>query len=237
MKIVQNVLGFLTIVIIFLMLMTVQKSEGAVIVEDITASGFNTLTTTHQAAWSVVFRGGGNSGFGSEEIQVARNTATPQLGGGGNTYIGNLSSGWSLPITNIWVQIDALSYLSAGAGSTTVDNTPDYIPIIAPFNQILVLVADMDIFGSTSEIQSNLINGQSFSNLLADGNGTYDYRVVSITGVGQQFGYTGVWAPGLSPGSDAQYVQFVGIYNTTIPEPSAMSFFLLAPALLCLRKR
>jgi hypothetical protein len=229
MKILKGLFCLVTVVL----LAWGEQVCAAVTVTNITKSEYDTLTSTYEAAFSVVFRGGGSSGFGSEEIQVARNTSNPQLGGGTNTVIGNLT--WGQPATNVWIQLDALSNISAGAGSTTV--TPISWAIVRPFNQLLVLVADSEIFGSTSELQNSVINSQTFPNLLADGNGLYDYRVISVTGLGGAFDYSGAWAPGPYPSTGTQFVKFVGINNTTIPEPTTCFLTFFSAVLLLVRRR
>ena len=111
--------GFLGVVASLAMLAFVTSTLSAeVVVTDITFSEWNTLISENDAAWSVLYRGGSTSTTGNvEEIRLARNTATPQAGGGTDTLIGNLT--WSRP-TELEVLLDGAGNISARAGSTTV---------------------------------------------------------------------------------------------------------------------
>ncbi|MEN9921593.1 MAG: hypothetical protein RLZZ517_571 [Candidatus Parcubacteria bacterium] len=213
---------------------------AAVTVTNISKSDFDTLLSQYQASFSVKFLGGGDSGFGSEEIEVAQSTAFPQLGGSSTTIIGNLPSNsgvrWSQPITDIHVTLDNLSYVSARAASTLVAPT---WAVVRPTNQFLILTADMDIFGSSSTVASATFNGSNVRNLFADGNGSYAYDAVSVTGfdMGGPIDYNATWAPGPFPGGNFQYVWIVGLNNTSIPEPSTCFLTIFSAVLLFVRRR
>lgn len=214
---------------------------SAVTVSDITKTQFDSLLSTYDASFSVVFRGGGDGGFGSEEIQIARNTSTPQLGGGSNTVIGDIPSNngvrWSQPLTDLEVIINASSNISARAASTTV-TTLDWA-ITRPTTQVLILVADKSFFGQ-SQLTSNVLQGTNFRNLFADNFGPpYQYDAVAISGLtGNEFTYKTNWTPGPYPGFDDQYVLIVGLNNTAIiPEPSTIILLTSISALFVLNRR
>lgn len=202
--------------------------RGAVTVQTITASEFNTLTSTNTAAWSVVYRGGGGV---TEEIRLARNTANPQIGGGAGTLVGHLT--WS-DANDLEVLISPAGNISARANSLTVGT----LPVVRPFNQILILLYDESVLHSTSLDGIN-INGSSIRNMFAEGFGFPGQSdVVSITQFGSQapFSLNSVWSPGMFPGDDDQYIRIIGIQNTSvIPEPSIS--LLIGFASLCMLRR
>ncbi len=213
---------------------------GAVTVADITKAQFDSYITTYDVSFSVVFRGGGDSGFGSEEIQVAQSTAFPDTGGSSTTTIGNLPSDsgvrWGQPVSDIQVDLSNLGYISARALSTVI--TPTW-GVVRSTSQILILTADRGFFGG-SQLSSNTIAGTSVRNLFADSFGSYQYDAVSVSGFdANTFTYNANWAPGTSPGASEQYVMIVGINNPsmTIPEVSTSLLFFSTTLLMFLRKR
>lgn len=231
MRTVQNILGFLLIVIIFLMIM-IFPARAAVTITDITSGEFNTLTSTYSAAWSVVYRGG-QGGVYPEEIRLARNIATPQAGGGANTLVGNLV--WSASNNVLEILVDGAANISARANASTVGT----LALTQSFNQILVLLYDESLFSGTS-MTGLTVNTFATQDLSADGvpsPGISD--AISITNFGSQspFELDAIWNTGSVPADDDQYVWIVGIQNTTIPEPSTVFLAGLSSLFMFRRKR
>ena len=230
MKTIQGILGSILIIIIFLTIM-IMPARSAV-VTTITEGEFNILTTTYDAAWSAVYRGGGTSGFGSEEIQLRRNSPNPQLGGVGDTLIGNLT--WSSSGNDLEILIDGAANLTVRANSTTVGP----IQVIRPFNQILVMLYDEHVLDAPS-LTSIDVNGNSVRDLFADGFGYPGVAdIVSVTEFGSQapFVLNAVWNPGDNPGFSYQFFKVVALQNAAIPEPSS-SVLLGGCFLLMLRRK
>lgn len=221
---------FLTIVAVAIPIIVAQKSVAAIVVQDITDTEFNTLIATHEAAWSVVYRGGGTSGAGSEEIRVTRYRDE-----GNQTLIDDIT--WS-STNDLEVLLDSSGNISARANSVTV-TAPEF-GVTRPYNQVLILIHDRAPFGSVNEFQDIEINGYILNNMFADGNGfPGDSDAVAINGFGSQapFSLNGVWNPGISPAVDDQYVSIFAINNTTIPEPSTALLIGFAHLLLLRRRR
>jgi hypothetical protein len=225
---------FNALVVVLLTFVGLRDVRAAVTVQNITAAEFNTLTTSYTAAWSVVFTGGGMSGYASEEIRLARNTATPVIGGGSGTLIGNLT--WSASNNDLEISIDSSGNLSARANSVSVGA----LPVIRPFNQILIFLHDESIFDSTS-LTGTDINTFTVRNMAVDGFGSPGLNdVVSISGFGGQSPFTlnSVWNPGIAPVTDQQYVRVVAIQNIgLIPEPSSILLIGVTSLIILRRKR
>jgi hypothetical protein len=231
-NIVKNTLSLVAIVLTFLVVM-ILPARGAVTVQTITASEFDTLTSTYQSAWSVVYRGGSGGTF-PEEIRLARNTATPQVGTNNqNNRIGNLT--WSATNNDLEILIDESGNISARANSTTVGE----LQIMRPFNQILIFLHEENPL-EVATLTGIAVNASSVRNMFADGLGAPGQSdVISITNFGSQapFSLDSVWSPGPFPASDDQYVRIVAIQNATIPEPSTIFLFGIASLLVLRRKR
>ena len=217
---IKNAFIAFSILIVFLMIM-VMPARSAIVITDITVAEFNTLISTHDAAWSVVYRGGSTGTTGNvEEIRLSRNISIPEAGGGPNTLIGNLV--WSRP-TEILFDIDEAGNLSARAGSTTVSG-PGFT-VTSPFNQILIFVYD-ESTGGASDLQDIQLNGFDVRNMFADGTPGMGAQadIVSIYNFGSQapFSFIANWDPGTNPNSNDQFVWMVGLQNPVIPEPSTL---------------
>lgn len=215
-------------VIRFMLMLTFLVPIHGAVTQTITVSEFNALTSIPAAAWSVVYRGGA---LNSEEIRLARNTASPQIGGGVDTLIGNLT--WS-NTNDLQVLVDPSGNISARANSTTVGT----LPIVRPFNQILIFLYEENPLEVTTLTGIN-VNGSSVRNMFADGFGFPGQSdVISITQFGSQAPFTlnAVWNPGMAPGTDDQYVRIIGIQNPSIiPEPSIS--LMIGFASLCMLRR
>lgn len=234
MKTIEKFLLLIALAVAFLAIMVFPKAESAVTTTDISATQFNTLTSTYNAAFSVVYRGGSTLvGTGNEEIRLARNIVTPQVNGGSNTLIGNVT--WSRP-DQLELSIDGAGNISARAGSTIVSSLG--FTVTRPFNQILIRVYDASLFGS-SDLQDLVINQSEVRNMFANGTGANpSVDVMSISNFGTQapFSFIANWDAGSTPLQNDQYVWIVALQNASIPEPS-VTFLIGFISLLALRRR
>jgi hypothetical protein len=220
--------------LLFMVLVTMVR--GAVTVTTITSTDFNSLVSTHQAAWSVMYLGGATSGGNSEEIRLARNLAIPQAGGGTNTLTGQLV--WSSTNNTMGVTLDGAGNISASANSTHVFSSG--FTVVRPYNQILIMVLDQVGFGSSNSLFDIKVNNQNIRNMFADGSGSNPVSdIVSITDFGTQtpFDFLATWSPGTFPAGDQQYVHIVALQNPTIPEPSVPILIAVASIFAFRRQR
>jgi PEP-CTERM motif len=225
----------LAVIVVGVMIALAQKVKAAVVVTNITTSEFNTLTSSYEAAWSVLYRGGSiGSGTGVEEIRLARNLATPQANGGSNTLVGNLT--WSPSNNSLEILIDEAGNISARANAVTVGTWG----ITRPYNQVLIRVFDSSFFGA-SDLQDTEINGDALRDMFANGSGGSNVQsdIVAVSNFGSQapFSWNGVWGPGTNPNANEQYVWIVALQNTLVPEPSSLLLICFGSLFLLRRER
>lgn len=99
------------------MLFFLEQTTFSAVILDITKGDFGTLLSTYYVSFSMIVRGGANGRYGSEEIQVSKNTEILDLGCSSTTTVGDLPSyggvRWVNPTSNVEISLDNSNHVSS----------------------------------------------------------------------------------------------------------------------------